>query len=315
LASLLIISGFISYSAFSTRIGHRFNQPPHILIEINQPISALNENIPTPQQLREDLFESLLLVNISLFVLAVMLSFWLAKKTLQPIKTAYEEQQRFLGDASHELRTPLAILRMDLENELAISPPTALKRAAILSKLEEVERMSSLVDDILSISRMDHKEGNTQIVKVDTDLLEFCKTIVTRLQPIAQKASVVVTVSEKVPGAHLRIDQTLFAQALSNIIKNAILYNKPEGTVVVDIRQEKNGVSIIVTDSGIGISPEDQSRIFDRFYRVDKSRTRQIGGSGLGLSIAQSAIKQLGGTLTLKSALGIGTTITMHFLK
>lgn len=315
LAALLIISGFISYSAFSMRIGHRFNQPPRFVIEVNRLGAVSNDTLPTPQQLREDLIESLVLVNVSLFVLAVMLSFWLAKKTLEPIKIAYEEQQRFLGDASHELRTPLAILHMELENELMASPGATAKRGALLSKLEEVQRMSALVDDILVISRMDHKHNNAQAVKVDTKLLDVINMIVTRLQPLAQKASVSITISEKIPETHFVFNQELLITALSNIIKNAIVYNKPGGTVLVDIRQEKNKLSIIVSDSGVGISVEDQKRIFDRFYRVDKSRTRQTGGNGLGLSIAQSAIKELGGTISLTSTPKVGTVFTICFLK
>ncbi|HWC57937.1 MAG TPA: HAMP domain-containing sensor histidine kinase [Candidatus Paceibacterota bacterium] len=307
LALILFISSFVCYSAFSHRIVRRFHDTPAIVIRLDPPF-ALPPMTPTPEELRKDLIASLLLVNLSLLGLACVLSYWLAKKTLEPIKRAYEDQERFMSDVSHELRTPITVLQMDLENELLRGNTDT---AAIESRLEEVRNMGMLVGDILMLSRMQYDDeafAPTAIV-----LRTFVDKIIARLAPLASSLGVTVAVVEATHGIALCVNETLLSRALVNVIKNAIVYNKTNGTVTITLSEKDHFITIEVVDTGIGIASVDQAHIFDRFYRVDESRTRGTGGSGLGLSIAQSALARLGGTIALASTPGEGTTVTLRF--
>jgi signal transduction histidine kinase len=255
------------------------------------------------------LIESLVFVNGLLLILSGISSYWLARRTLQPIKNAYEKQQRFLGDASHELRTPLSILQIELENEL-IDLKTDSLREPVLSKLEEVGRMSKIVNDLLTLSRLDENVQHAQTNPQRLSLQKSVLNITDRLQPLAQSHDITLSARpEKNPDVSIILDQDLFSHALTNFIQNGILYNKPKGSVEIATTVGNKEVCITVTDSGIGISPDDLKNIFERFYRTDKSRSRQTGGSGLGLSIAYSAIAKMKGTLHIESEVGKSTTV------
>ena len=307
LAIILAISTSVTYSAFSSRLDTRFQHirpaPGTIVIwPLGPP--------PDPEQVREDLLESFLFTDGVLLVIAALVGYWLAGITLQPIEEAAERQRRFVSDASHEMRTPLTILQTDLENELSVTTDTTTRERAT-SQLEEVERMGRLVTDLLTLSRLD--EAATPEVWQDVSLNELMQEAATRFQAIAERQQVILTVDLPV-GKDLRIrtNKELLLQALSNVIKNAIAYNRPQGTVTLILRQHGREMTLAVRDTGPGISQEHQRHIFDRFYRADESRSRQTGGSGLGLSIVQSIMEQLHGSVDLESKLDEGTTVTLH---
>ncbi len=388
LAIILLISGMVTYSEFSGRIGKRFggfqpqisqitqtkaedgSQTTTVNISVtplpeppNKPLNKFGNklsgvlgnqignqpgnlpNIPTAEDVRQDLIQSLIFVNGFLLILASISSYWLARRTLRPIEEAYERQRRFLGDASHELRTPLSILHIELENELRAiggtngtsgtggtthgSASNIAARERIESKLEEVKRMSGLVNDLLALSRLDEDAPNTKDTLKPVHIETAISKITERLQPLAESHKLILSYerlgsgsehgsspsaelhSEK-NGPMLNLDEDLFSHAITNLILNAIHYNKPDGHVEIVTKTEGNDVVIEITDTGIGISPEDLKAIFERFYRTDKSRTRKTGGSGLGLSIAQSAIEHMGGKITIESERGKGTTATVR---
>jgi signal transduction histidine kinase len=272
-----------------------------------------------------------------LLLIASILSYWLARLTLRPIRDSYERQRRFLGDASHELRTPLSILQLELENELHNSTGTA--RENIVSKLEEVQRMGKLVGDLLTISRLDEDNLSPKEKELTlriNQLANLLVGIIDRLKPLALSHNVTLTFQNNsennsvssaisctddisdpsrkkaVSTASLLVtlEEDLFSHALTNLIQNAIIYNKQGGTVHVALNIEHKKVVIEVKDNGVGISKQDLANIFERFYRADKSRTRKqsIGGTGLGLSIAKSALLHMGGDLNMESELNVGTT-------
>lgn len=313
LVIILVISGVILYSAFSNRLGKRFGDFPLPHSDIDREIFIINQpfqtNRPIAEEVREDLIESLIFVNGLLLILSGISSYWLARRTLQPIKDSYERQQRFLGDASHELRTPLSILQIELENELIDLKTDSLKEP-VLSKLEEVGRMTKIVNDLLTLSRLDEDTPYTQTNLQRISLQKVILNIVERLQPLAQSHSVTLSaLPGKNPDVLITLDQDLFSHALTNFIQNGIIYNKPQGKVEIATVPGNKEVCITITDTGIGIPPDDLKNIFERFYRTDKSRSRKTGGSGLGLSIAYSAIEHMKGTLHIESEVGKSTTV------
>ncbi len=304
LAVILLVSGTVTYSEFSSRIGRRFGgfPPPP---QIRQQIINMQ---PTAAEVRQDLIESLIFVNSLLLVLASISSYWLARRTLQPIRDSYERQQLFLSDASHELRTPLSILHIELENELSSTTKSA-ERERITSKLDEVKRMSKIVNDLLTLSRLD--AGKLDYTEnITTVHLEECVSkIVKRLQPLAESNGLTLSYIQESQDIVLTLDEDVFSHALTNFIQNAIVYNKPGGKVNVITKIKGKEFLVEIIDTGIGISPDDLNNIFERFYRTDKSRSRKTGGSGLGLSIAQSAIRHIGGRFEIESKLDEGTKV------
>ena len=304
LAAMLLTSTSFTYSTFSGRLEHRFQG-----IRPNGPLGMprAERPFPTPDEVRADLMRSALFANGALLILAGIASYWLAGHTLRPIQASYERQRRFLSDASHELRTPLTILQMELENERHLSQNQD-RTAHITSQLEEVGRMSQLVNDLLSLSRLDEEQA---IVRPTTvlSLNTITKEATTRLSAIAKQHQVQLQVIETEDMLPVIAHQELLLQAITNLVKNAILYNKPHGTVTIRLTREHPHAKLEIADTGIGISEQDLSQIFERFYRADKSRSRHTGGSGLGLAIVQRIIDQLHGTLHIKSTLDQGTTI------
>ncbi len=304
---ILFISSVITHSLFSSRLEYRFRGRPFL-----PPPQIVQIEGDFRNQVREELVMSLFLVNGVLFFGAVGLSYVLAGVTLLPIQEAYERQRRFLSDASHELRTPLAILQTDLENELGNSKIGKQEKENVRSHLEEVERMGAIVKDLLLISRLDGSE-NVHAIKESVDLLEIVGASVVRLQGYANKQSVTLSLSAvhgQVPIiVHAHKEHVL--QAICNLIKNGIDYNKKDGSVVVSLTHDQKEAIVTVSDTGIGISQDDIPKLFDRFYRVDQSRTREIGGSGLGLSIVQSVAHTYGGTVSVESVPEIGTKVAL----
>lgn len=308
LAVILVLSSGSIYSTFSTRLDRRF---PHF-----RPGGFLvmaDGGIPVgPEAVRAELIDSLIIVNGVLLAVAGMLSYWLAGVTLAPIQASYERQRRFLGDASHELRTPLAILQADLENELDQASLAKKERAQAESHLEEVTRMSRIVSDLLTLSRLDESDGMAHAPTVLT-LTSLVEEAVNRLQSIAKREGIVLEYASSVnEEVQVLAQKELVMQALSNVIKNAIIYNKKDGSVAVSLSKEHEQAIIRVVDTGIGIAEKDLRKIGGRFYRVDESRSRQTGGSGLGLAIVRSIVKQARGSFQIESELDKGTTVTIR---
>ncbi len=310
LTVILLLSSASSYSLFSSRLEFRFAR-----FHLRPPQTIIVPNLsPSPADVQDDLIHSLLVVNGALLLAASLASYWLAGITLQPIQAAYNRQRRFLGDASHELRTPLAILQTDLENERTDIYADEGARRRIASHLEEVGRMSRIVNDLLVLSRLDEKDETFSEGK-PINLSGVVQQTTHRLQGIAQRQGITLTCVDEDGAYQAMADQNLFSQALSNVIKNAIAYNTEHGRVMIEIQREGTQIVVRVTDTGIGIAKKDLEKIFDRFYRTDQSRSRQTGGSGLGLAIVQSIMKQLRGSVHIESVLGQGTVVTLRLPK
>jgi two-component system, OmpR family, sensor histidine kinase CiaH len=305
LAAILLISSGVLYSAFSSRLGARYaGYRPSVIV---LPQGIVFRQPPSQEDVRKDFVQSLVVVNGMLLVLAGIVSYFLARTTLDPIKKSYEKQQKFLADASHELRTPLAILQLDMENELANTPNEQTE-----SHLEEVKRMSKIVADLLSLSRIDRAQISPEFKTLEIN--GVVEQLIKKFESLASQEKVTL-VFEKHNEIKLKTSSEKLEAILSNLLKNAVVYNKPGGLVTVSISSEKNLVTIKVADTGVGIQEHELPKIFDRFYRTDKSRSRQSGGTGLGLSIVHSTVQELGGSITVKSKYGEGTEFTLKLPK
>lgn len=300
--ALLVVSGSITRTVFSERLDQRFA----IIVDRKDRVHSVFLPI-NADDVRSDLSNTLLLVNGVLVALSVLASYWLATRTLRPIQEAYDRQRQFLSDASHELRTPLAILQANLENER--DGGAANLRMSAEGHLEEVKRMSALVSDVLSLSKLEH--AGVDVAQEPMTVNDVLQKVVDRLAPIAAKHDVSLMLEDAPETFTILANEEPLIRVLTNIIENAILYNRPQGSVSISLQREDGNVRIDITDTGVGIAEKDVQKIFDRFYRADKSRSRRTGGSGLGLSIARSIVESFGGGIAMKSTVDVGTTVSI----
>jgi heavy metal sensor kinase len=224
------------------------------------------------------------------------------------LRAAFERQTRFTADASHELRTPLAVIHAEVEYALTRPRSEAEYRAALETCLRAAKRMRPLVDSLLTLARADAGAMALRLERCDLGaIVRECAELV---QPLAAEREVRVDLD--LQPAELTGDSFRLTQAVANLMTNAILYNRRQGGVMVDLRSDSREVLLTVSDTGVGIAPEHLPRVFDRFFRVDESRSRESGGAGLGLSICKSVVEAHGGTIGSTSQLGVGTTFTVR---
>jgi heavy metal sensor kinase len=228
-------------------------------------------------------------------------------QTLTRLESSFDQMRRFTADASHELRTPLTAMRSVGEIGLRAKRESSEYREIIGSMLEEVDRLSLLVDRLLTLSRADIGESKLAMDRVD--LAELAEEVTTQLDVLAEEKRQTLTV--EVGGHYMCVgDRMVLRQALLNLVDNAIKYSPEGGSITVRVSRFEDGTAgLDVTDTGPGIPAEQQQRVFDRFYRVDSARSRENGGgTGLGLSIARWAVEVNGGQLTLENSEGPGAT-------
>ncbi len=222
------------------------------------------------------------------------------------LEGTFEQQGRFIGDIAHELRTPLASLRTNLEVVAADEGATLDDYRAMAATQERaLTRLERLVADLLILARSEQPAARSEVTleslleEVMAELKQAADTRGVRVQ-LLTKAEVII------PG-----DESLLARVFSNLVENGIHYNQPGGEVVITIDRKDGWAVVIVTDTGIGIPAEKRAHIFERFYRVDSSRTRHQGGAGLGLSIVAAIVQQHGGQVYVESTPAIGSTFTV----
>lgn len=226
--------------------------------------------------------------------------------TLGRLEEAFEQLRRFTSDASHELRTPLAMIRSVGEVGLQKDGTRADYRDIVGSMLEEVNRLTSLVENLLTISRAD--SGHIQLQRTVVPVMALAREAVGLFEILIEEKSQ-LAVLEGDEWLQIEADRLVLRQALVNIVHNAVKYSPTGEVISVRIGNGSgNQVSIEIQDNGPGIPAEDQPKVFDRFYRVDKARWRESGGAGLGLSIAKWAVEAHGGTIVLSSEPNKGCT-------
>jgi two-component system phosphate regulon sensor histidine kinase PhoR len=221
-------------------------------------------------------------------------------------------RSEFLGNVSHELRTPIFSVQGYLETLIdgAIEDPDV--RDDFLAKAHQnVLRLHSLLTDLIEISRIE--SGEMKMSFRYFDIVDHVRHVIDELIPTAEMAGVsihLVVQGDREDGLTVWGDRERLKQVMINLIENAIKYNRPDGEVTVELESAPGGVMVRVKDTGIGIPQEDLGRIFERFYRVNKDRSRAVGGSGLGLAIVKHIIEAHRTRITVESELGVGTTFS-----
>ena len=221
------------------------------------------------------------------------------------LENSFESQKQFIQDASHELRTPIAIAQtnievLEMDNKATIKDYERLKDILKMN----LERMSTLSEKLLLLSESEQRQTNWSTV----DLAPLLTELTTELKTRASEKSINLELAPIEQSIPVFGDAFRLKQALVNLVDNAIKYSKPGGEVKISAGADDAQVVIEIKDNGIGISQADQQRIFERFYRVDKSRSRTQGGSGLGLAIVKKIAEEHGGTVSVESTLGEGST-------
>jgi heavy metal sensor kinase len=226
------------------------------------------------------------------------------------LQNSFNQIQQFSIDASHELRTPLTIMRGELELALSSKKQSTDEYRHVLSSvLEETMRMTSIIENLLALTKADL--GRAQTNFEDVWLREIVEELHEDSEMLAENKHITVDAGT-LDDALILGDPIRLRQLLLNLIDNAIKYTPKNGTVTISLLRETDKAKIIVKDTGIGIPLEEQSKIFDRFYRVDKARSREMGGSGLGLSISKWIVELHGGSISVESEPNVGSTFTVH---
>jgi len=226
---------------------------------------------------------------------------------LARLESSFSEQQRFIADASHELRTPLAVLRGETEVALGKTRSIDEYQQSLSLIQDEAERLSRIVEDLFILAR---EPINTRAAlnKEPISLNEAVKDCARAAQVLAARKGVQLKLENDPPSIALNGDEELIKRMILNLLDNAVKYTPADGEISLALARRNGNAEIVVSDNGIGIPETDQSRVFDRFYRVDKARARALGGAGLGLSIAQWIVEAHGGEIGVTSTPGRGST-------
>ncbi len=237
------------------------------------------------------------------------LSYVLAGKTLNPIRKAMEAQKEFSANASHELRTPLAVMKTECEVALKDHDLSPEAIRVISSNLEEVDRMSSMTEDLLKFSRLESEKG--EVFSSRVNIADVVASVAKRMNTIAAEKKVILKLGHLDQGTILG-NRGYLETMIFNLVRNGINYNKHGGTVEINLVNDGKTMRLTIEDTGIGIGQEDLPHIFERFYKVDKSRTS--GGTGVGLSIVEAIIEKHNGSIEVESKLGAGTKVIVYLL-
>ncbi|MBQ9326837.1 MAG: HAMP domain-containing protein [Clostridia bacterium] len=221
-----------------------------------------------------------------------------------------QSRNQFVSNASHELKTPMTTMKILLENVLyQPDMPQDLRQEFLQDMNHEIDRLTDIVSDLLTLTRMD--AGNTKMQWETIDLPMLVQDTIHLLDPAAEQRRQSIVLSS--PGSlSLTADGAKLSQVLYNLIENAMKYSPDGEKILIRLSQSGKDAVIAVEDHGVGIAPEDQVHVFERFYRVDKARSRETGGNGLGLSIVRQLVLLHHGEITLTSELGKGSTFTVR---
>lgn len=254
---------------------------------------------------------ALVFLGLLALIIATVIGHFMAGRAIIPMKEAYDKQKQFAADASHELRTPLAVVMASADLLLADPSIQNPFLKEILGDLkDEVKKMSKLVGDLLMVARSDNNALKVKMQKID--LGKLLEQNIRMMTPLAEKKEISL-VGEGFRKMILIGDEQKIKQLILILVDNAIKYTPNGGKVILrHEKSESNRAIFSVQDSGIGIAPEDQEKIFERFYRVDKVRSREMGGNGLGLAIAMEILKLHDGKIFVDSEPGHGTKFTVE---
>jgi len=303
---VIIVFSIMLYALFVNNIesNFEFEEKEYSEVETNSQYIILNNAINRLKLV-------LIATDIGIILIISGLGYFLAGKTLQPIKKSLDEQKRFVSDSAHELRTPLSIMKTGIET-MAIEKNQTLKDYKDLNKdlLEEVDKLINMSNDLLFLARSDSGKPEKNQDKIN--LSSICSNQIKSIQIYANSKG--ISLNEDIKKAlYVMGNADQIKRLIANLLKNAIDYNKKNGEVLLSLKKYEHNIILTVKDTGIGISLNDQKRIFERFYKVDKARSIYEGGSGLGLSIVKEIVDFHKSTIKINSDLGKGTKVIVSF--
>ena len=228
---------------------------------------------------------------------------------LRRMRTLDKSRQEFVSNVSHELKTPLTSMKV-LADSLIMQEdvPKELYQEFMTDIAEEIDRENKIINDLLTLVKLDKTDGELNVEEVDVNAL--LELLMKRLRPIARQQNIEVILESNRP-VQAVIDEVKITLAFSNLVENAIKYNKQNGWVRVSLDADHQYFTVMIEDSGMGIPEDSIERIYERFYRVDKSHSREIGGNGLGLAITRNIILMHRGSIQVSSVEGEGTTFVV----
>lgn len=281
------------------------------------PVATFKERLRQEQDVlyekaKGNILSNLILTNVAILIGAGFLSYYLARRTLQPIEEAHEAQNRFTADASHELRTPIAAMRSETEVAL-MDPKLTLAQAKdhLKSNLEELEKLTALSEGLLRLAQFE----NSELPKERVAITGMVQRALDRVMPQAELKNILIR-SEIPPRGYVFGDQASLTEALVILLDNAVKYSPEKTEIALKALVAQKQVTITVKDQGIGIKATELPHIFERFYRADSARSKQqTNGYGLGLAIAKDIVEAHQGSLTVQSARGKGSVFTIQLPK
>lgn len=247
----------------------------------------------------------LLILNGGLVIIIPCVAWLMTRRTLAPVQRIHNQQKQFVSDVAHELRTPLSIVGGELEVVLRKERTVSDYKQALASSKQETDRLISLVENLLFLARADQGKQAIDFEKVD--ITDLAGSVIAALQTESANKQIALHFEPEAEPTFAWGQPSMLRRLFFNLIHNAILYTPAEGSVWVSLSADKLYAQVAIRDTGIGISPENQERIFNRFYRVDPSRSR-TKGYGLGLAICRSIVELHHGRITVHSAPDQGST-------
>lgn len=231
-------------------------------------------------------------------------------EVLEQLRKVEQSRQEFVSNVSHELKTPITSVRVLADSIMLVEDvPVEMYREFLGDISEEIDREARIIDDLLTMVRMDKSGMKLEIKKLN--LNELIESVMKRIRPIAKRRDIEMKFESK-RMVFVEIDETKFSLALTNLIENAVKYNNVGGWVLVSLDADYKYCYIKIEDNGVGVPDDAKAHLFERFYRVDKARSRETGGTGLGLAITKDIVLMHHGAIRLDSELGKGSTFTVR---
>lgn len=292
--------GNIEYKHFKLRFLKQSKNYGYIIVFLDNSM-ALN--------IQKSLVVSSFAIGLLSLALVFILSMYLANKAMIPIKNSWEKQSAFIADASHELRTPLAVLNSNLEIVIENEDKTVLSQAKWLNNIQgEIKRMTKLVDDLLFLARAEEEKMPMYDFNISDTLIKSYESFT----PLSAKKEVTLNFNIE-PNIIINGNEGRILQLVNILLDNALKHTPPGGKINMLFFKDEYFYKLLIKDTGEGIPKESINKIFERFYRVDKARSRNQGGSGLGLSIAKCIVKEHRGTIKVSSNEGNGAEFLINF--
>jgi two-component system sensor histidine kinase CiaH len=289
---------------------YRFDTPPDFSGGPAQRVFIVDPELITEAENRIKLL--LLAVNLAILGVAGLAGYFLAGRTLKPIKEMIDEQNRFITDASHELRTPLTSLKSEIEvglRDKGLSPTESKK--LLESNLEEVNNLQLLSDSLIKLTQYQEQQNSNGLTFKEISLKKVLDEAIKKVNLAARKKQ--IKIDNKAKDQKLEGDFQSLTEMFVIFLDNAIKYSPKDAAITIYSKLTDGGVRVDIADKGIGIDKKDLPFLFDRFYRADKSRTKDnVPGYGLGLSIAKQVITKHQGSIKVTSEVGKGTVFSIE---